>query len=167
MSKTSENLKSAFAGESQANRRYLAFAKKAEAEGKQNLAKLFRAAAAGETIHALNHLNVLGEVKTSEENLKAAVGGETYEIENMYPGFIEEAKGEAEKGAEISFTGAKEVEKVHERLFSEALARIERGEDILAKDYYVCGVCGYLATGEAPDVCPVCGVPKEKFFEIS
>jgi rubrerythrin len=166
MTKTSENLKSAFAGESQANRKYLAFAKKAEAEGKQNLAQLFRAAAEGETIHALNHLNVLGEVKTSEENLKAAVGGETYEIETMYPQFIEDAKAEAQKGAEISFTGANAVEKVHQILFKEALEKIEKGGDIETKDYLVCGVCGYLAIGEAPNVCPVCGALKEKFFKI-
>ncbi len=166
MSKTSENLKNAFAGESQANRKYLAFAKKAEAEGKPNLAKLFRAAAEGETVHAINHLNALASVKDSEENLKAAISGETYEIENMYPGFIEEAKGEGEKAAEISFTSAKKVEKVHEGLFGQALKRIEKGEDISAEDYYVCSVCGYLAAGEAPDVCPVCGAPKEKFFAI-
>lgn len=166
MSKTNENLKSAFAGESQANRKYLAFAKRAESEGKPNLAGLFRAAAEGETIHALNHLNVLGEVKDSAENLKAAVSGETYEIENMYPQFIEDAKIESEKGAEISFTGANAVEKVHQNLFKEALEKIEKGGDIEAKDYFVCGVCGYLAVGEVPDICPVCGAPKEKFFKM-
>jgi len=166
MSKTNENLKEAFAGESQANRRYLAFAKKAEIEGKPNMAHLFRAVAEGETVHALNHLNVLGEVKTTEENLKAAIGGETFEIENMYPKFIEDARADNEKGADISFTGAKEVEKVHQQSFSDALSVMEKGEDIKAREYYVCQVCGNLFADEVPDICPICKAPKEKFFKV-
>jgi len=167
MSKTSQNLKEAFAGESQANRRYLAFAKKAESEGKPNLAHLFRAAAEGETVHALNYLNVSGEVKATEENLRSAVGGETFEIENMYPQFIEDAKTENEKAAEISFIGAKEVEKVHQQFFNSALLIIEKGGDIEKKDYFVCQVCGNLFAGEASDICPICKAPKSKFSKIA
>lgn len=166
MSKTTEGLKAAFAGESQANRKYLAFAKVAEAEGKVNLAKLFRAVAKGETIHALKHLNTLGEVKNSTENVKSALAGETYEIENMYPEFIGYAKEEGEKAAEISFTGANEVEKVHQSKFKAALAKVEAGEDIDEKQYYICPVCGNLFDDHLPDNCPVCNVSKEKFVKM-
>ncbi|MCK9378570.1 MAG: rubrerythrin family protein [Candidatus Moranbacteria bacterium] len=166
MTKTQENLRAAFAGESQANRKYLAFAKVAEKEGKMNLAKLFRAVAEGETVHALNHWNVLGEAKDSAQNLKAAIEGETYEIEKMYPEFISEAKEEKSVPAEMSFDKANEVEKRHQSLYSEALEKVEAGSDIEEKKYFVCGVCGYLAEGEAPDNCPICGAPKEKFSEI-
>ncbi|EKE25211.1 MAG: rubrerythrin [uncultured bacterium] len=166
MSKTTEGLKAAFAGESQANRKYLAFAKVAEAEGKINLAKLFRAVAEGETIHALKHLNTLGEVKNSTENVKTALAGETYEIEKMYPEFIVAAQDEGEKAAEISFTGANEVEKVHQAQFKAALAKVEAGEDIDEKEYHVCSVCGNLFDGELPDNCPICKVPKEKFIKM-
>jgi len=162
MSKTTEDLKAAFAGESQANRKYLAFAKVAEVEGKANLAKLFRAVAEGETIHALKHLNTLGEIKTSLENVKAALAGETYEIETMYPSFIADAQAEGEKAAEMSFTGANEVEKIHQGQFAAALAKVEAGEDIEAKEYHVCPVCGNLFDGELPDNCPICKVSKEK-----
>lgn len=167
MSKTKDNLKAAFAGESQANRKYLAFAKAAEIEGKNNLAKLFRAVAEGETVHALNHLRNLGEVKNSVENLKTAIAGETYEIETMYPDFIASAQEEGEKSAEISFSGANEIEKMHQRSYQEALAEIEAGNDISAKEYFVCGICGYLAEGEAPDNCPICKALKEKFTLIA
>lgn len=166
MSKTQDDLKAAFAGEAQANRRYLAFAKAAEAEGKANLAKLFRAVAEGETVHALNHFDALGEVKNSSENLKVAIAGETYEVETMYPGFIADAQGESEKRAELSFTRANEVEKIHQKAYAEALVQVEGEKDIVEKDYYVCGVCGYLAEGAAPDNCPVCHAPKEKFFSV-
>ncbi len=166
MSKTQENLKAAFGGESQANRKYLAFAKAAETEGRMNLAKLFRAVAEGETIHALKHLGVLGEVKSSVENLKAAIAGETYEIESMYPAFIEQAQEDGEGSAKVSFIGANEVEKSHQASFSKALEEIETGGDIEEKEYTICSVCGNLFEGEAPDVCPVCKFPKEKFYKI-
>lgn len=166
MSKTQEGLKAAFAGESQANRKYLAFAAAAEKEGKTNLAKLFRAVAEGETIHALKHLATLGEVKSSVENVKAALAGETYEIESMYPEFIKAAQEEGEKAAEISFTGANEVEKVHQKQFTKALEKIEVGEDIEEKEYHVCPVCGNLFDGELPDNCPICKVSKEKFIQM-
>lgn len=163
MSKTQENLKSAFAGESQANRKYLAFAKAAEKEGKINLAKLFRAVAEGETVHALKHLSVLGAVKDSVENLKSAISGETYEIETMYPEFIETAEQENEKAAVVSFTGANKVEQVHQKKFTEALAQVEGGNDIPEVKYYVCQVCGNLEIGEAPENCPICNAPKSSF----
>lgn len=166
MSKAQEGLKTAFAGESQANRKYLAFAKVAEAEGKTNLAKLFRAVAEGETIHALKHLNTLGEVKNSTENVRAAISGETYEIETMYPEFIQAAQEEGEKAAEISFIGANEVEKVHQKLFKEALMKVEAGEDISEKEYHVCPICGNLFTDEIPDNCPICKAAKASFYKM-
>jgi rubrerythrin len=167
MSKTQENLGSAFAGESQANRKYLAFAKKAEAEGKMGLAKLFRAAAEGETVHALNHLRVSKGVKDSKENLAAAIAGETYEIETMYPEFIATAKEENENNADTSFGGALEVEKIHQALFKKAMEKLEAGEDIPEEEYYICPVCGYPALGEAPERCPVCATPKERFYKLN
>ena len=166
MSKTQDNLAAAFAGESQANRKYLAFAKVAETEGKANLAKLFRAVAEGETVHAHNHLNVLGAVKNSVENIKAAIDGETYETETMYPGFIADAQTEGEKRAEISFAGANKVEMIHKANFSEALKKAEAGADIEAQEYHVCTVCGNLFSGEVPEYCPICQAPKEKFIAI-
>ncbi len=163
MSKTQEDLKAAFAGESQANRKYLAFAKVAEKEGKTNLAKLYRAVAEGETVHALKHLANLGEIKDSLENLKAAIAGETYEIETMYPGFIADAQAEGEKAAEIGFIGANEVEKIHQKQFTEALGQVEAGNDIAEQKYYVCQVCGQLELADAPENCPVCKAPKSSF----
>ena len=166
MSKTQEDLKAAFAGESQANRKYLAFAKAAEKEGKANLAKLFRAVAEGETVHALKHLGNLGEIKDSAENLKSAIAGETYEIETMYPGFIADAENEGEKGAHLSFFGANEVEKTHQREFMAALSQVEDGIDIAGQKYFVCQVCGQLELAEAPENCPICKAPKTSLIEI-
>lgn len=166
MSKTQEDLLAAFAGESQANRKYLAFAEAAEKEGKTNLAKLFRAVAEGETVHALKHFNVLGGVKGSVENLKAAIAGETYEISEMYPAFIADAEVEGDKGAEMSFTRANEVEKTHQQKFTAALGKIEAGEDLEENEYHVCSICGNLFAGEVPDRCPVCQMPKDKFVLV-
>jgi len=166
MAKTDGNLKAAFAGESQANRKYLAFAKKAENEGKTGLAKIFRAAAEGETVHALSHFGVLGEVKESADNLKAAIFGETYEIETMYPQFVADSKEESDDEATMSFSRALKVEEVHRSLFKDALTRLESGEDVLDVDYYVCQVCGYPASPSAPDICPVCGAKKDNFKKV-
>lgn len=166
MSKTQDDLRAAFAGESQANRKYLAFAKAAEKEGKSNLAKLFRAVADGETVHALKHLTNLGEVKDSAENLKAAIAGETYEIETMYPGFITDAQADGEKLAEIGFYGANEVEKIHQKEFIAAFSQIETGSDVAEQKYFVCQICGKLELGEAPEVCSICKAPKASFNEI-
>ncbi|GAW31946.1 rubrerythrin [Carboxydocella sp. JDF658] len=163
MMSTTDNLKAAFAGESQANRKYLAFAKQAEKEGYPGVAKLFRAAAEAETIHAHAHLRVLGEIKSTAENLQAAIQGETYEFEKMYPGFIATAQQEGNKQAERSFHMANEAEKVHEQLFSKALANLESKFDA---EYFVCEVCGHIAEGNAPDKCPICGVPGSKYFQV-
>ncbi len=160
---TKDNLGAAFAGESQANRKYLAFAKKAEEEGHTQIAKLFRAVADAETVHAHNHLNVLGGVKSTKENLEAAIKGETFEFEKMYPQFIEEAKTEEQKEALISFMRANKVEQEHADLYKKALENLGNNEEA---DYYVCQVCGYTAKGVAPDKCPICGQPKEVFNKV-
>lgn len=161
MSKTIENLKTAFAGESQANRRYLAFAKKAEEEGFKGVAKLFRAAAESETIHALRHLNNLKEIKDTKENLKSAINGENYEHTKMYPQFIKEAEN-GDEAILYGFIGANETEKVHEGLFKGALSKVENKQDIEEKTYHICAVCGYTMDEEL-DVCPICNAGKEKF----
>jgi rubrerythrin len=160
MSKSEQNLLDAFAGESQANRKYLAFAKKAEMEGYTQVAKLFRAAAAAETIHAHNHLRDLGGVKSTAENLRVAINGESYEFQQMYPRMIADAKSEANDKALRTFTWANEVEKIHAALYQKALDNIGKSGDF---DYYVCQVCGYTAEGEAPDDCPVCKAKKQAF----
>jgi rubrerythrin len=163
-SQTEKNLREAFAGESQANRRYLAFAKKAEEEGFKQAAKLFRAAAEAETVHAHAHLRALGAVKSTRENIQEAVNGETHEFKSMYPGMIAKAKEEGHKQAEISFDYANQVEKIHAALYEKALADLGKAGEA---DYYVCSVCGNTAEGKAPDKCPICGVPGSKFLKIS
>jgi rubrerythrin len=160
MQKTEQNLKDAFAGESQANRKYLAFAKKAEEEGYAQVARLFRAAAAAETIHAHNHLKALAAVKSTRENLMAAISGESYEFQSMYPRMIDDAKTEGQDYALRSFSLANEVEKVHAALYQKAMQDLGNNT---AADYYVCSICGYTAEGEAPDDCPVCRAKKQAF----
>lgn len=164
MSQTEKNLLAAFAGESQANRKYLAFAKKAEEEGHKGVAKLFRAAAAAETIHAHNHLNVLKGVKSTLENLKEAFGGEHYEFTKMYPDFLAVAKEEKQGAATASFHWANEVEKVHGELYEAAIKAVEGGGKLPEKNYYICQKCGYTIADAAPDKCPVCGAKKNEFF---
>ena len=163
MSKTEQNLLEAFAGESQANRKYLAFAKRADKEGYPQVAKLFRAAAEAETVHAHAHLHALGQVKSTAENLKAAIGGETHEFESMYPGMIEAAKEEGHKAALRSFSYANEVERIHANLYQKALKNLENPTET---DYHVCSVCGYTCEGEAPGKCPVCGATSQAFFKV-
>jgi len=160
---TMDNLAAAFAGESQANRRYLAFAKKAEAEGFLQAAKLFRAAAAAETVHAHNHLGVAGGISDTEANLKAAIKGETFEYREMYPGFIAEAGAADEKRAKWSFEVANKVEEIHAGLFEAALSAMSNAP---GPDYYVCEVCGNTVAGGPEDKCSVCGAPKEKFMRV-
>jgi len=162
-SKTEKDLLESFAGESQANRRYLAFAKQAEKEGYPQVAKLFRAAAKAETVHAHAHLRTLGGVKSTAENLKEAISGETYEFTKMYPAMIEDAKDEGNKAAERSFTYANEVEKVHAALYQKASDNLDKLEDT---NYYVCSVCGYTCEDDPPDKCPVCGAKSTAFFKI-
>ena len=163
MSKSEQNLRDAFAGESQANRKYLAFAKKAERDGYSQVAKLFRAAAEAETVHAHAHLKALGEIGSTADNLKVAVAGETHEFKNMYPAMIEEAKEEGNKTAERSFTFANEVEQIHAKLYQKALDNLDSLEEA---DYYVCSVCGMTVENEPPDKCPVCGAKASAFFKV-
>lgn len=164
---TADNLQAAFAGESQANRKYLAFAAKADAEGRAQIAKLFRAAAAAETVHAHAHLRVMGGVKDTKQNLQAAIEGEGYEFREMYPAFIQEAEAEGNKAALISFRNANAVEKTHHDLYTGALEALEAGKDLPPASIYVCDVCGHTHVGEAPEKCPVCGAPKGKFKEVT
>ncbi len=166
MTKTEENLKAAFAGESQANRKYLAFSEKADKEGFSQVAKTFRAAAAAETVHAHNHLRVLGGIKSTKENIQEAIEGEHYEFTHMYPEFLEDAKKESNKDAERTFNYANEVEKVHHKLYEAALEAVESGNDLEKKDIYICPVCGYTHEGDPPDKCPVCGAMKKVFKKI-
>ncbi|MEW6117536.1 MAG: rubrerythrin family protein [Nitrospirota bacterium] len=163
MSTSEKNLWEAFAGESQANRKYLAFAKKAESEGYKQIAKLFRAAAEAETVHAHNHLRELAGVKSTKENLEAALNGEVYEFQKMYPKMIEEAQAENNKCALKTFTYANEVEKVHAELFRKAIENLGKNPET---DYHVCSVCGHTVEGEAPDTCPVCGAKKQAFKKV-
>jgi rubrerythrin len=163
---TIENLQAAFAGESQANRKYLAFAKKAEADKLSQVAKLFRAAAGAETIHAHAHLRVMGGVKSTAENLKAAVEGEGYEFKTMYPQFVKEADAENNQAAGVSFRNAMAVEEVHHGLYSEALAAVEQSKDLPPATIYLCTICGNTVVGSAPDKCPVCGALQAMFSAV-
>ncbi len=158
-----DNLKNAFAGESQANRKYLAFAKKADEEGHKQVARLFRAAAEAETVHAHAHLRVMGGVKGTKENIQEAIGGETFEFTKMYPQMIEEAKKEGNKQAQQSFEFANKVEKIHADLYQKALNNLGKNESV---DYYVCQVCGNTVENAAPDKCPICGASKSMFVKI-
>ncbi|AGG06047.1 MULTISPECIES: rubrerythrin family protein [Dehalococcoides] len=160
---SSENLKSAFAGESQANRKYLFFADKAEKEGFAHVARLFRAAAEAETVHARNHFNVLKGVGNTAANLEEAVAGESYEFTSMYPSFIKEAETEGNSAALLSFNHANKVEKIHHGLFDEALKEVKSGTRAEDQVYYVCQVCGNTVPGAAPARCPICGAPASSF----
>jgi rubrerythrin len=164
MSQTEKNLKEAFAGESQANRKYLAFAKQAEQEGYPQVAKLFRAAAEAETVHAHAHLRALGGINKTAENLKEALAGEIHEFKNMYPAMIEAAKAEGNKAADRSFTYANAVEEVHANLYQKALDTLTNPQEA---DYYVCPVCGYTCENEPPDTCPVCGAKGKAFSKVA
>jgi rubrerythrin len=163
-SQSEKNLREAFAGESQANRRYLAFAKRAEEEGYKQVAKLFRAAAEAETVHAHSHLRALGGVKSSRENIQEAINGETHEFKTMYPAMLAKAKEEGQKQAEMSFDYANQVEKIHAALYEKAMANLGKNQVV---DYYVCSVCGNTVEGKAPDKCPICNVPASKFIKVS
>ncbi len=163
---TADNLQAAFAGESQANRKYLAFAKKADAEKLPQVAKLFRAAAEAETVHAHGHLRVMEGVKGTAENLEAAIAGEAHEFKSMYPDFIKAAEAENHAGATRSFKLANAVEETHHKLYSDALAAVKGGKDLPAAPIHVCPICGHTEVGGAPDKCPVCGALKDKFMEI-
>ncbi len=159
---TDKNLQEAFAGESMANRKYLAFAKKAEQEGYKGVARLFRAAAEAETIHAHNHLKAMGAIKSTAENLQEGVDGETYEFESMYPPMIALAQADGRKDAERSFYFAQETEKIHAKLYAEALANLDANEDT---EYHLCPICGYVAKDHAPDNCPICQAKAAMFIK--
>jgi rubrerythrin len=163
MRKTEQNLWEAFAGESQANRKYLAFAEKADREGHSQSAKLFRAAAHAETVHAHAHLRALKAIGDTAANLREAIAGETHEFKNMYPDMIETARQEGDKAAERTFTYANEVEKTHAALYQKALDSLDNPT---ATDYYVCKVCGHTHENKAPERCPVCGANSNAFDKI-
>jgi rubrerythrin len=163
-SQTEKNLREAFAGESQANRRYLAFAKKADEEGFKQVAKLFRAAAEAETVHAHSHLRALGGIQSTRENIREAIAGETHEFKSMYPEMLAKAKAEGIKPAEISFDYANQVEKIHAALYEKAMAELGKNK---AVNYYVCPVCGNTVEEKAPDECPICGTAGSKFIKVS
>jgi rubrerythrin len=163
---TIDNLQAAFAGESQANRKYLAFAKKADEDGFAQVAKLFRAAAQAETVHAHAHFRVMGGVQSTADNLQDAIDGEGYEFKEMYPEFLKEAEGEGNKPATFSFKNALAVEEIHHGLYNKAKEAVASGSDMPATSIYVCPVCGNTVEGGAPDKCDVCGIPGERFMEI-
>jgi rubrerythrin len=166
MSQTSDNLQAAFAGESQASRKYLYFAEKADEEGYKQIARLFRAASDAETVHARNHLNVMKGIKSTADNLKTAIGGEHYEFTKMYPEFMKQAEAEGNSEANNTFYLANKVEQIHHRLYQTAMAMLEKGQALPEKPMYVCQHCGNTVEGEPPDKCPVCGRPKSMFKRI-
>jgi rubrerythrin len=165
MSGTIDNLKEAFAGESQAFQKYTAFAEKAERDGLKNIARLFRTTAQAERIHAAGHLQALEGVGSTTENLKAAIGGETYEFTKMYPPMLKQAESDNHK-AKRMFGYAVEAEEVHAKLYKLALEAAEKGQDLSVTDFYLCPVCGYIELGKAPEECPVCGAKGSKFVQV-
>ena len=166
MDETEKNLQEAFAGESQANRRYLFFADKAEKEGYPQAARLFRAAAEAETVHARNHFNAMDGIGSTESNLLAASIGEHYEFTRMYPPFIEKAKEENNKRAQVTFEYANEVEQIHHGYFEKMLEAVKAGQQLKDEPYFVCPVCGNTFAGEVPERCPICNAPKDRFKQV-
>ncbi|MHC4695372.1 MAG: rubrerythrin family protein [Planctomycetota bacterium] len=164
MPSTQDNLKEAFAGESQANRKYLAFAKQAEKDGFQNVARLFRTTAEAETMHALGHFSAMGGVSATAENLQAAIDGETYEYTEMYPPMLEQANSDGHK-AKRMFGYAVKAEEVHAKLYAQALEAVRQGKDLTQTEFYLCPICGHIEFGQPPATCPVCGAKAEKFVQ--
>ncbi|MEM2145858.1 MAG: rubrerythrin family protein [Candidatus Jordarchaeaceae archaeon] len=158
---TEENLKSAFAGESQAYMRYLIFSEKAEEEGFKNVGKIFRAIAYAEQVHATNHYNVLGMIRNTVENLQEAINGETFEVNEMYPAYNVIAKLQDERGAQRTTEWALQAEKIHAAIYQKARQAVESGRDVQIDSIYVCSICGYTSEEEI-ERCPICGAPKEK-----
>jgi rubrerythrin len=165
MPTTNDNLKTAFAGESQANQKYLAFAKEAEKEGFDNIAKLFRTTAMAERIHAAGHLAALGGIGSTAENLEAAIDGETYEHTEMYPPMLEQAQAEGHP-AKRMFAFAVEAEKVHAVLYKKALDAVRNGQDITASEVWLCPICGHVELGNPPEKCPICGAKASVYVQI-
>lgn len=166
MATTVDNLKEAFAGESQANQKYRAFAKKAEKDGFKNIAKLFRTTAEAERIHAEGHLKALDMIASTAENLQAAIDGETYEFTEMYPPMVELASADGHK-AKTMFKFAVDAEEVHATIYKKALEAVKKGVDLDVSEFYLCPVCGYIELGEAPEKCPVCGAKKALFETVA
>lgn len=160
---TEESLKAAFAGESQAHMRYLIFAQKAEEEGLPDLARLFKAIAFAEQVHATNHFKAMGQLGSSSENLEVAIGGETFEVEEMYPAYDAIARLQGEKEAQRSIHYALEAEKIHAAYYRQAKQGVDTGKDLEIGQIYICSICGYTGEGEPPDRCPICGANREKF----
>ena len=165
MATTKDNLKEAFAGESQANQKYRAFAKKAEKDGFANIAKLFRTTAEAERIHAEGHMKALDLIQSTAENLQAAVDGETFEYTKMYPPMVELAEADGHK-AKTMFKFAVDAERVHAEIYQKALEAVKKGVDLDTSDFYLCTVCGYIEVGSAPEKCPVCGALKKIFVQM-
>jgi len=165
MSSTPENLKEAFAGESQANRKYLAFAKKADQDGFPNIARLFRTTAEAETIHAHGHLEAMGGIGGTAANLQAAVGGETYEYTQMYPPMLTQATAD-KHAAKRMFGYAVRAEAVHAKLYAMALEAVKQGKDLTETKFYLCPVCGHIELGDPPASCPICGELGEEFIQV-
>ena len=165
MATTEENLREAFAGESQANRKYLAFAKKAEREGFKNVATLFRAAAEAETVHAMAHLNAMGEVKSTADNLQAAIDGETYEATEMYPPMAAQAKADNHRALRM-FEWAIKAEDIHAQIYKKALEAVSQGKDLDEANIYICPVCGHIELGAPTVSCPICGAKKEVYIKM-
>lgn len=165
MPTTKENLQEAFSGESQANQKYRAFAKKADAEGFKNIAKLFRLTAEAERIHAEGHLKALDKVGSTLENLQSAISGETYEFEQMYPPMLEQAKSEDHKAARM-FQYAVDAEEVHAKLYKLAFDAVKEGKDLDVEDFYLCPVCGHIEFGKPEDSCPICGALASKYIKL-
>jgi rubrerythrin len=162
---TEKNLKEAFAGESQANRKYLAFAKRAEQEGFVNVARLFRTAAEAETIHAMGHLTALDGIASTVENLRAAIAGEAYEYKEMYPPMLAEADQENHRASRM-FGFAVKAEEVHAKLYETALEAVVQGKDLTVSDFYLCPVCGHIEVGNRPNACPICGLKGDRFLAL-
>jgi rubrerythrin len=166
MMATNDNLQTAFAGESQANRKYTAFARKAEGEGFRNVARMFRAIAEAETVHALSHFRVMGHIKGTADNLQAAMDGENYEVRQMYPPMYAEAEKDGNKPAMASFRHALEAEKIHAEMYAKALESVKAGKDAEVGAIWICDVCGHTVTGEPPERCPICNAKRERYFEV-
>lgn len=165
MPTTETNLKEAFSGESQANRKYLVFARKAEQDGFPNVARLFRTAAEAEAIHATGHLSALDMIRSTAENLQVAIEGEVYEYTEMYPPMLEQAKVENHKAKKM-FGYAVKAEEVHARLYRMALEAVKQGKDLAETNFYLCPICGHIELGAPPETCPICGVGKAQFVQV-
>ena len=163
---TMDDLMAAFAGESQANRKYAAFARKAEQEGFKNIARIFRAIAEAETVHALNHFRAAGHIKGTADNLKAAIDGENYEVNTMYPPMLAGAEKEGNKQATASFRFALEAEKIHARMYAAALQALNAGKDADVGPIWICDVCGHTVEGEPDEKCPICNAKRERYVNV-